>query len=163
MSRALADYVGKTAFQRAPFTTTRDLMGELRAVTPDSLRYLLTDLFETITLWDLKADSATATRRADGRWVVRLNVAARKLRADTAGAEKEIPIADYVTVGVFGAKATPDDALGAPLHVAKHRITAAASTIEVVVDKPPVRAGIDPYHLLVDRNHKDNVRDVDRP
>jgi hypothetical protein len=32
----------------------------------------------------------------------------------------------------------------------------------VVVDRPPVKAGVDPYHLLVDRNHKDNVRDVDR-
>ena len=163
MSRALASYVRKTAFQRAPFTTTRDLMAELRAVTPDSLQYLLTDLLETITLWDLKADSATASRRADGKWVVRLAVAAKKLRADTTGAEQEIPVADYVTVGVFGDKAGADDQLGAPLYVGKHRIAAPSSTIEVVVDRAPARAGIDPYHLLVDRNHKDNVRDVDRP
>jgi hypothetical protein len=162
MSRALAAYIRKTAFQQAPFTTTRDLMAELRAVTPDSLGYLLTDLFETITLWDLKTDSATATRRADGKWVVRLAVAARKMRADTAGAEKEIPVADYVTVGVFGEKTAADDQLGVPLYVAKHRIAAPTTTIEVVVDRPPVKAGVDPYHLLVDRNHKDNVRDVDR-
>ena len=34
--------------------TSRDLLAELRAVTPDSLQYLLTDLFETITLWDVR-------------------------------------------------------------------------------------------------------------
>jgi len=162
MNRALSTFVRKTAFQQAPFTTTRDLVGEFRAATPDSLQYLVTDLFDTITLWDLKTDAATATKRADGKWVVKLDVSARKARADTAGAEKQIPMADYVTVGVFGAKTAADDQLGAPLYVAKHKITGATAHIEVVVDKQPERAGVDPYHLLIDRNHKDNVRDVER-
>ena len=67
----------------------------------------------------------------DGKWSVRLTLAARELRAVTAGAEKEIPVTDYVTVGV-------------------------------VVDREPLEAGVDPYHLVIDRNHKDNVRDVER-
>ncbi|AHG90273.1 hypothetical protein J421_2736 [Gemmatirosa kalamazoonensis] len=162
MNRALSSYVRKVAFQEAPFTTTKDLLAEFRAVTPDSLQYLVKDLFETITLWDLKTDTATAVRRADGKWVVTLGVAAKKVRADTAGAERPIPMGDYVTVGVFGPKKAKDDALGEPLYLGKHRITAATSRIEVVVDRPPERAGIDPYHLLIDRNHKDNVRDVER-
>src|SRR5690349_10030556 len=123
MNRALSSYVRKVAFQEAPYTTTKDLLAEFRAVTPDSLQYLVKDLFETITLWDLKTDSATATKRADGKWVVRLDVAAKKARADTAGAETAIPMADYVTIGVFGAKTAPDDLLGAPLYVAKQKIT----------------------------------------
>jgi ABC-2 type transport system permease protein len=38
-----------------PYPVAHDLVAELRAVTPDSLRYLLTDMFETITLWDVQS------------------------------------------------------------------------------------------------------------
>jgi len=161
MNRALARYIRKTAFQVAPYTTTNDLMAELRAETPDSLRYLLTDLFETITLWDLKASEATATKRADGKWTVRLDVAAKKLRADSAGAEKEIPVDDWVTIGVFGGETSSGDRLGKPLYTGRHRITAATQAIEVIVSEPPRRAAVDPYHLLVDRAPKDNVKEIE--
>jgi hypothetical protein len=161
MNRALARFVAKHAFETAPYATTRDLMAEFRAETPDSLQYLLTDLFETITLWDLKADSATATRRPDGKWTVRVGVAAKKLRADTTGAEKEIPMADWVTIGVFGGETSAGDRLGKPLYTGRHRLTSAMQTIEVVVSEPPRRAAVDPYHLLVDRAPKDNVKEID--
>ena len=42
----------------------------------------------------------------------------------------------------------------------KRRITENDVTFEVVVDDKPVRAGIDPYNKLVDRNSDDNVKKV---
>jgi aminopeptidase N len=163
MDRALSGYVRRVGLDdRPPYTTTHDLVGALRAETPDSLRYLLHDLFETITLWDLKTEEATATRRPDGKWTVRLAIAAKKVRADTAGNETPVPMADYVTVGVFGRPTASDDRLGAPILLEKRRVDASTRTMEVVVDREPVRAGIDPYHLLIDRDWKDNVREVQR-
>ncbi|MGZ8379643.1 MAG: ABC transporter permease/M1 family aminopeptidase, partial [Gemmatirosa sp.] len=41
----------------APPPTSRALYAELQAVTPDSLRPLLSDLFEHITLWNVRTDS----------------------------------------------------------------------------------------------------------
>lgn len=161
LNTALSRFIRAHAFETAPYATTKDLMAEFRAVTPDSLQYLLTDLFETITLWDLKANEATATKRADGKWTVKIDVAAKKLRADSSGAEKEIPVADYVTIGVFGGAATKADPLGKPLYTGRHRLTSAQQTIEVVVAEPPKRAAVDPYHLLVDRAPKDNVKEID--
>src|SRR5690606_2014964 len=83
----LRDYIGEenvnTALRRyadryrdtgPPFPTARDLYAELRAVTPDSLHGLLVDLFETITLWDLRSEQATVTRTSDGRYEVALDV-----------------------------------------------------------------------------------------
>lgn len=160
MNRALSRYIRKVAFQTAPYTTTKDLMAELRAETPDSLRYLLTDLLETITLWDFEAKEATATKRADGKWTVRLDVAAKKLRADSTGAEREIPVDDWVTIGVFGGGTSKGDRLGKPLYTGRHRLTSALHTVEVVVPEPPRRAAVDPYHLLVDRTPKDNVKEI---
>ncbi len=61
MNRGLHNFLGKWAFQGPPYPTARDLYAELDAVTPDSLKYVLTDLFEEITLFDNKAVSATST------------------------------------------------------------------------------------------------------
>ena len=44
----------------APPPTSRALYAELQAVTPDSLKPLLSDLFEHITLWDVRTDSVRA-------------------------------------------------------------------------------------------------------
>jgi hypothetical protein len=78
-----------------------DLYAELRAVTPPSLHDLLTDLFETMTLRDVKTQSATARRRPDGKYEVTLEVIAQKLRADGIGVGTATPMNDLIEVGVF--------------------------------------------------------------
>jgi hypothetical protein len=123
------------------------------------LRYALTDYFDTITLWDVRADSVTSRKRADGQFDVTVFATSKKFRADSLGAETETPMADYVDVGVFG-DAPKGSRLGPPLAVRKERVKAGASQFRFVVPKAPSRAGIDPYNLLIDRNPGDNTRDV---
>jgi ABC-2 type transport system permease protein len=98
---ALRRFLEKYRRSGPPYPTSLDLYAELRAVTPPSLHYLLTDLFETITLWDVKTQSAAARRRPDGRYEVTLEVMAQKLRADGIGVETATPMNDFVEVGVF--------------------------------------------------------------
>jgi ABC-2 type transport system permease protein len=43
------------------------------------------------------------------------------------------------------------------LWMQKVPMTSGPGTLTVTVDQEPVRAGIDPYHFLVDRNIGDNV------
>lgn len=102
-----------------------------------------------------------ATRRADGKYLVTITVHARKLRFDSLGTETEVPLGGWVDIGVFGPR-EPGNKLGRPLYLRKHRITQPVTTIEVVVDELPVRVGIDPYNKLIDREPKDNVREVVR-
>jgi ABC-type transport system involved in multi-copper enzyme maturation permease subunit len=127
--------------------TTLDLYGELQAVTPDSLRYLLHDLFEVNANWELKTERATARQSGDGAWQVTLDVRARKVAYDSAGVETEMPMDEWIPIGVFGA-AEHGDKLGNPLRVQLHRLRAGAQTITVTVSRKPALAGIDPYHLL---------------
>ena len=42
----------------------------------------------------------------------------------------------------------------------KRHITSDETTLKLVVDEEPYRAGIDPYNKLVDRNSDDNVKRV---
>ena len=159
LNAALRRYLKDKAFQNPPYTISTELLQYIRAVTPDSLQYVIHDLFETITLYDNKADTATATRRADGKYDVHLAFSARKLRADSLGNETEIPVADYIDVGVFGAP-EPGNALGKPLAVRKVHVTGPAMSVDFVVPERPLKAGIDPYNKLIDRTPEDNVRSV---
>ena len=162
MNRALRGFLQRYAFQEAPYVTAREFVAALRSETPDSLQYVVDDLFESITLWDNKVDDVSVTQRADGRYSVTLDFSSRKVRADSLGNETEQPMTDYIDVGVFG-PAEPGNELGRPLSVHKVHVTEAETRVEIVVDEEPVKVGVDPYNKLIDRVPGDNVRDAPAP
>ena len=129
-----------------------DLYRELQAVTPDQFQYLLRDLFEMNTFWELETERATAQRTEAGAWQVTLDVRARKVVVDEAGVETEVPMDDWLEVGVFHE--------GEP-YLQKHRIRFGKQTVTVTVPQKPARAGIDPRHLLSDLGERDqNIKAV---
>jgi ABC-2 type transport system permease protein len=174
---ALSEYVGqdrvngvlRRLFQKhnspgASQATTLDLYRELQAVTPDSLKPLLHDLFEVNTFWDLKVERVVAEQQADGTWQVTLEVRARKTAYDTAGVETDVPMDDWVEIGVFG-EGERGDELGRPLHLEKHRIRSGEQTITITVSGRPVLTGIDPFHVLDwdEGEDDDNIERVNPP
>jgi len=150
VNQALASLVRKWAFRGPPYPTSRDLLAEFTAVTPPQYQYLIHDLFETITLYENRAISAVAHRLPDGRYEVKLTVEAKKLAADETGVQREVPMDDWIDIGVLG----KDDA---PLYLEKLRIPAGRSTFTLDVKGEPLRAGIDPIVKLVDRRPDDNT------
>ncbi|MFZ2493273.1 MAG: ABC transporter permease [Thermoanaerobaculia bacterium] len=142
-----------------PYATSLELLRELQQVTPDSLRYLLVDLFERNTFWDLETTQSTAKAMPDGRWRVSLEVVAKKLVVDEKGAATEVAMNDLIQIGLFG----PDEAggeRGTPLYLAMHRIRSGTQTITLTVPHRPASAGIDPRHLLIDTQPDDNVAKI---
>ncbi len=150
VNRALASLLRKWAFHGPPYPTSRDLLAEFRAVTPPQYQYLIADLFETITLYENRAVSATWQRRGDSRYEVKLTVEAKKLRADENGAQREVPMDDWIDIDVLGKDEKP-------LFLEKRRVAAGRSTYTLEVAEPPLRAGIDPIVKLVDRRPDDNT------
>jgi ABC-type transport system involved in multi-copper enzyme maturation permease subunit len=150
VNRALASYIGKVAYQEPPYTTTRELLAEFRAVTPPEHQYLIADLFESIVLYENRALSATWREKAGGRYEVTLKVMAKKVRADESGAQTDVPMDDLVDIGVLG----DDDT---PLYLQKHRVRSGESTFTLEVSGKPARAGIDPVVKLIDRRPDDNT------
>jgi ABC-2 type transport system permease protein len=149
VNRALASYIGKVAFRGPPYTTSRELLAELRAVTPPEYQYLIEDLFETITIYENRAVAATY-REAGGKYEVKLKVSAKKSRAKDQGSLDEVKMDDLVDIGVLG----PDDN---PLYLEKKRVKSGESEFTIVVGEKPVRAGIDPVVKLIDRRPDDNT------
>jgi hypothetical protein len=174
---ALSEYLGEDRVNAAlrrvlekhqpagtPLATTLDLYRELQAVTPPPFRYLLHDLFEVNTFWDLRTERVTARELHAGTWQVTLQVEARKVVFDEAGVETVLPMDELVEIGVFASPEKGHGELSAPSYLAKHRIRSGAQTITVTVPRKPVLAGIDPHHLLdwVEGGEDDNIEGVKR-
>ena len=159
VNAALRQLIHDHAFEQPPYATTRDLIADFRAVTPPEKQSLITDLFETITLYDNKATAATVSKRADGKYLVTVTVESKMFRADDRGKETATPINYWVDIGVLGASKTKGNE--PVLALEKHHLTSPKATYEFIVATKPDRAGIDPLNKLVDRNPDDNTKKLE--
>ncbi len=156
---ALRNFVAESQYKTDPYPRSRDLIRHLREqAVSEEHQALITDLFERITLWDLKVDEARVVPRSDGRFDVSIDVSAGKFEADGFGAQTEVPLDLPVDIGIFAEH--PDDVTEGDEHVIlleKHRLRTGEVTLEFVVDREPSHVGIDPYSKLIDRNTDDNL------
>jgi len=151
---ALRRITEKYGFSESIHPTSLDLIAEYRKVAPDSMQYLITDLFEKITLYENKVESVSAKKLADNRYSVMLEVTSQKYYADSIGNETKQSLNDFVDIGVLGEG-------GKELYLQKHKFTDERKILEIIVDEKPFKAGIDPYVILIDRNRENNLVDID--
>ena len=150
LNAALAKFVARYKFQDPPYPDAVTFVAALREAVPPEYPHLIEDLFETITLFDNRATKATYVKRADGKYDVTLVAHAKKIRAAALGAETEIPVDDFIDIGVLGKD-------GQVLRLERKKITGTDATFTLMVDTEPVKAGIDPLNKLIDRIPDDNV------
>lgn len=147
-----------------PLATSLDLYRELQAVTPEAYRGLLHDLFASNTYWELAAIRASARKLVDGRWQLTVDLDARKLVVDDTGAERDLPLDEWIEIGVYPGPARRQEnrqvIVGEPMYLQKHRITRAKQAITLLLPREPGHVGVDPRALLVDVRPRDNFVDV---
>jgi len=161
--RSIRRLVQQYAFKAAPYPSSADFLRILREEAGPAHEQLITDLFEKITLYDLKTKAAKVTKRPDGRFEVALEVEAAKKYADGKGVETEAPMDEVVEVGVFAAEPGRKGFTEADvLTLQKLRVKTGPATLTLVVDREPRWAGIDPFTRRIDRNSDDNLVKVER-
>ena len=101
VNRALQGLLAEFAFKAAPYPTSKDLLRHVRSAARPEQQQLITDLFEKITLYDVKVTGARKQLRGDGMWDVALDVDARKVYADGEGRETEAALDEAFDVGLF--------------------------------------------------------------
>ncbi|WP_298160711.1 M1 family aminopeptidase [Brevundimonas sp.] len=162
VNRALSQFLAAHAFKSAPYPRSVDLIDLIRANAPADKQALITDLFEKITLYDVKTTAATATQRRDGRWDVTLTVEARKLYADGKGEETESPLNETFDIGLFSAEPGKGAFDQSNVLLFERRpLRSGVQTFRFTTATKPTFAGADPYNKWIDRNSDDNVRKVD--
>ena len=161
VNRALRHLLHDFAFKGPPYPTALDLVRDLRAEAPADKQQLITDLFEKITLYDVKASHAVAKRRGDGRYDLTFTVDAKKLYADGQGRETPTPMDETLDVGAFDVE--PGHAgydAGKVLAVQKLRIHTGVQTVTLTVSRMPKFAGVDPFNELISRNSEATITTV---
>jgi hypothetical protein len=159
VNRALRNLLRDYSFKNPPYPRSRELVDYLKAEAGPEHQQLIVDLFQKITLYDLKVASAHSSKRADGKWEVTVDVEARKVYSDGKGVETEAPLDESMDIGVFTANPSSVDSFDPAnvLSMEKQRVQTGKHTFTVVVDKEPRYVGIDPYNKYIDRKPEDNV------
>jgi aminopeptidase N len=161
VNRALSRFLATWRFKGPPYPRSLDLVAEYRkeAKTPEQ-QQLITDLFEKITLYDLKVAEAKTHKDGNG-WTTTLTIKADKFYANGKGAETKAKLAEPIEIGLFTAR----PGLGAFSSkdvILMERRPIASGTQQIVIHsaKKPTFAGVDPYNFYIDRNSDDNVKEV---
>jgi ABC-2 type transport system permease protein len=156
VNQALRSLIDSFAYKQPPYPTSISAVRAFKNVTPDSLRYLISDLFENITLFSNRMLEASY-RKTGSEYEVTLKTTSQKFRADSLGKELEIPVADYIDIGIFE-KPKSKKNLGKILVLKRLKITQKENVFTFRTREEPYQAGIDPYNYLIDRIPDDNLK-----
>ena len=157
VNSALRSLLEKRSTKEITLPTTLNLYAEIQRVTPDSLDYLLNDWFKENTYWRLKTEKLTAEQTKPGNWQVTMKVQAQKVVVDSMGTEKDVPMNNWLEIGIY----EEGKELNEPLYLQKHRIRSGEQTLKVTVPQKPAAGGIDPNHLMIDLRLEDNIMQLD--
>jgi ABC-2 type transport system permease protein len=179
LNNALKKYVEKVQFQEPPYTTSIDMVNYIKEATPDSLQYVIKDMFETITLYRNRIVDASYKELENGKYQVDIEFNVSKYRNDDKGRRYygeqkgdtisyktdkmrksilSVKLNDYVDLGIFTEEEVDGKKKEVQLYFKKYHVTQINNKVSIIVDKKPTEVGIDPYNKLIDTQSDDNRR-----
>lgn len=177
LNGALKKYFDKVKFQSPPYTTSSEMVDFIREVTPDSLRYLIKDMFETVTFYDNRILNVTTIQMPDGKYKTeiefevskyRINESGNKIYEDNPGGTityttehgsqtSSLPLKDYIEIGVYSNQNISGELIEEFIHNHKYKVEKIHNSISVITNKKPSSVAIDPFLTLIDIDVSDNV------
>ena len=99
----------------------------------------------------------------NGKWKTTFTVNSKKIYYDDKGKEAKIDDKkNLVDVGLFGEDVVKDKVpIKNPLYFQLKWLKPGNNTFTIITDVKPLKAGIDPYNKLIDRNSDDNLKTVE--
>jgi len=156
VNQALRSLIDTFAYKQPPYPTSLSAVRAFKRVTPDSLQYLINDMFENITLFSNRMLEASY-KKIGSEYEITLKTTSEKFRADSLGKQMNMPIADYIDIGIFE-EPTNKKNLGKVIVLKRIKITKKDNIFTFRTKEEPYQAGIDPYNYLIDRIPDDNLK-----
>jgi len=153
---ALRSLIDSFAYKQPPYPTSLSAVRAFRKVTPDSLQYLINDMFESITLFSNRVLEANY-KKVGNEYEITFKTSSEKFRADSLGKETTRPVSDYIDIGVFAEPSNKKN-LGKALVYKRIKIERKDNSFTYRTKEKPYQVGIDPYNYLVDRQPDDNLK-----
>ncbi len=153
VNTAMREFLEDYRYKASPYPTSLHFLDYLEPQVPDSLKYLITDWFKEITLYDNRMEEANYTELENGKFAVTMNINAVKIKADSIGGETKVAMNDWVDIGFF--LDSDEEEL---YHQERVLINKDSMSFTFELDTLPKKAAIDPRHLLIDRVYDDNIK-----
>ena len=151
-------------FEKGYYASSEDLYKAIYEVTPDSLKYKVDDGFKEIVLYENRVMNAKTKALDNGKWETTFTVNSKKIYYDDTGKEKLVDDKkNLVDIGLFGEDVTNEDGVTIknPLSFDLKWLSPGDNTFTMITEEKPLKAGIDPYNKLIDRNSDDNLKSVE--
>ena len=134
------------------------MVGYLSLARTPAERELVRDLFERITIYDLKAERAPSVRLADGTYETTIIADARKYYADGKGRELKAAFADMLPIGLFRSRpGVRGFSSREVITIEQREIRSGQQTLRIRSRQKPSLVRIDPNNLSIDRDSEDNL------
>ena len=157
LNQALQALLNEYQFREDLYPTTLDLVRHLNIVSNEEQQAYIKDLFEQITIYDLRAKEVIKEELEDSKAKVTLTVSAQQFSADGKGKETEQPFAREVEIVLFSEDPNDFAAENKIIYQGLHAIESGDTVIELIVDEMPNFAGIDPFVRFIDRDTGNNI------
>lgn len=167
---AMKNLVDEFGYSGPPYPTSLDVVRHLTQAVGPEYAQLVSDYWDRITLWKLEfAEEAPAavSETEDGRFEVVLNITVdKRVTSEEDGKDASVQDIDGVTldelieIGFYAED--PTEALGGGW-IAKERVRVSdvENTLTFTLSERPTHILLDPQRLLIERNHKDNLHEID--
>jgi len=170
LNRALGDFLRETVSQKNRYPVSADLIRFIDQAVPDSLTYLIKDMFQSVTFYENKISEIKKTQLPGGEYKVDLDLLVSKYRinekrektfSDDSGksitynpgnvgsAINSLPLNDYIEIAVLDSRKNT-------LYRGRIKVSSIYNNISVIVSSNPESVLIDPDELMIEVIKTDN-------
>ena len=157
VNKALKDILDEFKFKDNPYATTLDLVRHLKAGANDSEKSLIDDLFNQITLYEMRAEEVVSEPLDNGKFKITFKASAKKFVADGKGQETEQSLDESVEIAMFTNNPNQFGLDNRVIYKQQHKVVDGDNNFEIVVDEEPAYIGIDPFVRFIDRDTGNNI------
>lgn len=157
LNQSLQSFLAEFKYQSTPYPTTIDLVSAITQDADQSEKAFVSNLFEHISLYDLKTSNVEIVDREDGQFDVNITVNAALKRSDGQGVETDEDFTDMIDIGLFSSDPEDLSSENSVQYLQKHQIKTGENIISLIVKEKPSFVGVDPFIKLIDRDSEDNI------
>jgi ABC-2 type transport system permease protein len=157
VNNALKNLLDEFKFKDRPYPTTLDLVRHLKTNTNDEERLLIDDLFNQITLYEMRAEEVSSEELDNGKFKITFKASAKKFSADGEGQETEQDLNESVEIAMFTNNPNKYGLENKVIYKQQHQVVSGDNSFEIIVDQKPAYIGIDPFVRFIDRDTGNNI------
>lgn len=160
LNRALRRLLQEHGGDSAPPATTLDLEAALHAESAPEDHALIDEWLGSVSLYDLRVESASAEQLPDGHYTVTATIRARKTLEPGGGVKpSDAPLDEMIDVAVYAEHPSVPNAR--PIHAGKYRLrTGETQVIIPDLSGKPAFVSVDPFERRIEVERADNVREI---